>query len=78
MAEVKTMFGQVGETGDIVGQYFGSIYKNYSGQMNVEVQNFDGKNVRVTLLKVDNRTKAFVIENRTEFNNEEFIYGCVD
>jgi len=78
LSEVKSAFRQTDEPEEIAGEYFESVYKKYRGNPGVEVQDFENKNARVTLLKVDNRTKAFVIETRTEYNNIEYVYGSLD
>lgn len=70
------------QTGDIerdfVGEYFETIHKNYQGDPKAEVENYDNTNTRLSLLKHDNRIKAFVIENRTAFNNIEFVTGGIN
>lgn len=73
----KREFFQVGLQRDIVGEYFGEIHKKYEGKKWIETETFLNSNTRLTILTVDNRTVAFVIEKRTEFNDIEFIYDEV-
>jgi len=60
-------------TEDVAGNFMEKISKRIKGKLYIEVQEFENKNARMTLLKVENRTKALVVEIRTEFNNVEFI-----
>lgn len=71
-------FYQVGFQPDVVGDYFGEIHKNYEGDPKCEVQEFNNSETRLSLLKIDNKTQAFVIEARSEFNDLEFILGDVE
>lgn len=71
----KREFYQVGLQRDVVGEYFKEIHKRYQGNWTVEVVNFKQSDTRITLFKADNRTQAFVIETRTEYNDLEFICG---
>lgn len=68
-------FFQVGMNDkDIVGEYFASIN---IGNAVAEVKEFKNSDTRLSLMKVNNRVKAFVIETRTEFNDLEFVKGTV-
>jgi hypothetical protein len=71
-------FYQVGFQPDVVGDYFAEIHKNYKGDPKREVQEFNNSETRLSLLKIDNRTQAFVIETRSDFNDLEFILGDVE
>lgn len=73
----QSEFYQVGHQRDVVGEYFGEVYKEFPGDPICEVQEFKNSETRLSLLKVNNRVKAFVIECRTEYNDLEFIFGTV-
>lgn len=77
MAIVKKVRTLVEDTTDYVGDFFGAIHKQYDGEKAYEVKDFKNSDTRLSLLKIDDKTVAMVIENRTEFNHCEYIF-CQD
>jgi hypothetical protein len=76
--KAQTKFFQVGHQGDEVGEFFGSIHKEYAGTPHIDVQQYENSETRLSILVVDNRAKAFVVEYRTTFNDLEFIKAKVE
>jgi hypothetical protein len=77
---VKHLFFQVGmNSNDIVGEYFKEVYDKCpeDKKWSIEVQDFKNSDTRLSIIRCDNRAKAFVIETRTAFNDIEFIKGEV-
>ncbi len=77
---IKHSFFQVGmNQKDIVGEYFKELFdKNPTNGYYAEVQEFKNSDTRISILRKDNRVRAFVIETRTDYNDIEFIKGEVN
>lgn len=60
---------------DYVSDYFIEVTKGIQSGVCIEVKDFANSETRLTLLKVNDRTIATVIETRTEFNHVEFIFS---
>jgi hypothetical protein len=78
MNKAASEFYQVGMHGDVAGKYFEKCHSNYHIDPRVEVKEFTNSDTRLSLMWVNNRVHAFVIETRTAFNDIQFINGMVD
>ncbi len=71
-ALVTQIRAHVGEGGDIVGDFFGEIHKEYGDKPYIEVRDFENSDSRLSTLIVDDKLVASVIEIRTAFNHCEY------
>lgn len=69
---VRTM---VEDMQDRVSEFFIEVAKEYTGNPLCEVKTYNQTDDRLSILKIDDRTVATVIESRTDFNNVEWIFS---
>lgn len=69
---VRTM---VEDMQDRVSEFFIEVAKEYTGNPMCEVKTYNQTDDRLSILKIDDRTVATVIESRTDFNNVEWIFS---
>lgn len=64
-----------GSGGDHVSNFFIEVAIDYSGTPRVETKDYKNSNDRLSILKIDDKTIAHVVETRTEFNHVEFVFS---
>lgn len=64
-----------GSGGDHVSEYFIKVASKYNGNPLVDVRHYENSNDRLSILKIDDKTVAYVAETRTEFNHVEFVFS---
>lgn len=63
---------------DHAGKYFEEIHKQFASENKlIECQQYNNTDTQVSLLWVDDKIAAFVIEARSAFNHVEVIKGTV-
>lgn len=69
---------QVGFEPDVVSDYFTEVYNNYKSDPDFVVNEYENTQTKLSLLKINNMTRAFVIEHKTESTELEFILGDIE
>ena len=64
---------KIGFQPDVVSDFYTKIHKNCKEDPKCEMLEFNDSEITLSLLKVDNTTKAFVIEHKTGSDELEFI-----
>jgi hypothetical protein len=76
MSIVERVRTQVEDHTDYVSDFFIKVAETLTDEKKwIEVQDFTNSDTRLSLLKVDDKTIATVIETRTEFNHCEYIFS---
>jgi len=75
MTIVDRVRTQVEDMKDRVSEFFIKVAADYKGNPFCEVKTYNQTDDRLSILKIDDRTVATVIETRTDFNNVEWIFS---